>query len=181
MSGSERVAEIRRELAHVDTASGRSSWQFWCHAAKTLLAALDEANAECKRLGACCDRYQLDERAHADSLMSEVRRAERAEAERAEANIKRDAWEQAWQNANQERDAANARIAEWKRAIEALTPGGSEYVDDPERCAATIQRTRDIQMSVLRKQAKQIKELEAQNAELSAALLGAVPKEDSDG
>lgn len=27
---------------------------------------------------------------------------------------------------------------QWKAAIEGLTPGGSEYVNDPEACAATI-------------------------------------------
>jgi len=30
------------------------------------------------------------------------------------------------------------RVTAWKKAIEGLTPSGSEYVDDPERCAAYI-------------------------------------------
>jgi hypothetical protein len=29
-------------------------------------------------------------------------------------------------------------IEDWKRAIEGLTPGGSEFVDDPQRCAEYI-------------------------------------------
>ena len=29
-------------------------------------------------------------------------------------------------------------LARWKKAIEGLTPSGSEFVDDPERCAVHI-------------------------------------------
>ena len=37
----------------------------------------------------------------------------------------------------------DAEIKRWKAAIEGLTPNGSEYVDDPEACAAAIRaRTR---------------------------------------
>lgn len=34
--------------------------------------------------------------------------------------------------------ATQSMLARWKRAIEGLTPGGSEFADDPERCALFI-------------------------------------------
>lgn len=34
----------------------------------------------------------------------------------------------------------DAMLKRWKSAIEGLTPNGSEYVDDPEACAAAIRR-----------------------------------------
>lgn len=35
-------------------------------------------------------------------------------------------------------DSLEALCKRWKNAIEGLTPGGSEYADDPERCAEHI-------------------------------------------
>lgn len=37
-----------------------------------------------------------------------------------------------------ERESLRAEVKRWKAAIEGLTPQGSEYVDDPEACAAAI-------------------------------------------
>ena len=37
----------------------------------------------------------------------------------------------------------------YKKALEGLTPGGSEFVDEPERCAQVIKDTRDSQHRVL--------------------------------
>ena len=38
----------------------------------------------------------------------------------------------------QETRDALAVVASWKRAVEGLTPGGSEFANDPERCAQFI-------------------------------------------
>lgn len=40
--------------------------------------------------------------------------------------------------AQQETRDALAVAASWKRAVEGLTPGGSEFANDPERCAQFI-------------------------------------------
>lgn len=37
-------------------------------------------------------------------------------------------------------DALNKLVARWKKAVEGLTPSGSEFVDDPEACAAYIRK-----------------------------------------
>jgi hypothetical protein len=53
-------------------------------------------------------------------------------------------------------------LKRWKAAVEGLTPNGSEYVDDPEACAAHIrERTR---------YPKQILELRARVEELETSL-----------
>lgn len=73
-------------------------------------------------------------------------------------------WYAAWQSADRDRQALRvekchfelraesarlaaeeiarlrAEVARWKSAVEGLTPGGSEYVDDPERCAEHIRQ-----------------------------------------
>lgn len=51
-------------------------------------------------------------------------------------------------------------LTRYKRALEGLTPGGSEFIDDPERCAAVIVSTRDSLMNLLVEKTKRIKELE---------------------
>ena len=53
-------------------------------------------------------------------------------------------------------------LTRYKRALEGLTPGGSEFVDDPERCAACVKSTRDSLMCVLVERTKQVHELERQ-------------------
>ena len=41
------------------------------------------------------------------------------------------------------------RLARWKRAVEGLTPSGSEFADDPEACAAFIRRRCDWPKQIL--------------------------------
>jgi len=53
-------------------------------------------------------------------------------------------------------------IARWKKAIEGLTPGGSELVNDPERCAAYLHEHTQYP--------KQILELRAKVVDLQEAL-----------
>lgn len=50
----------------------------------------------------------------------------------------------------------------YKRALEGLTPGGSEFVDDPERCAACVNATREALMNALLRKATRVRELEKQ-------------------
>jgi hypothetical protein len=51
------------------------------------------------------------------------------------------------------------------RALESLTPGGSEFVDDIERCVRFIRDSRSSQMNVLVKFKKRIDALEKELAE----------------
>ncbi|MDZ4346125.1 MAG: hypothetical protein U1E51_27245 [Candidatus Binatia bacterium] len=51
-----------------------------------------------------------------------------------------------------------AQVAAWKKAIEGLTPSGSEYVDDPERCATYI-RDRFAGPKMVRDLREQVAEL----------------------
>jgi predicted RNase H-like nuclease (RuvC/YqgF family) len=37
-------------------------------------------------------------------------------------------------------EALRAQVAEWKKAVEGLTPSGSEFVNDPKACAAYIRK-----------------------------------------
>jgi len=69
-------------------------------------------------------------------------------------------------------------FARYKRCLEELTPGGSEFVDDPERCAEFVKRTRETLMKQFRlrveSQARLAKRLNLA-AEL-AELVMAVPR-----
>lgn len=58
-----------------------------------------------------------------------------------------------------------AEIARWKKAVEGLTPGGSEYADDPEACARAIRHSTSIPKMVLDLRAK-VAELQAENERL---------------
>lgn len=49
----------------------------------------------------------------------------------------------------------------WKAAVEGLTPNGSEYVDDPEACAAAIRRRTRYPKMVIELCAQQTKLVEA--------------------
>lgn len=64
--------------------------------------------------------------------------------------------------------AQSAEIARWKKALEGLTPQGSEFVNDPERCAAYVQDARTSERSLLKEKVKE-------NARLKRALLASLP------
>lgn len=49
-------------------------------------------------------------------------------------------------------------LAEYKRELESLTPGGSEFVGDPKRCAAVVKETRNSLMDQLVKAKQQLAE-----------------------
>ena len=48
----------------------------------------------------------------------------------------------------------------YKKALEDLTPGGSEYVDDPERCVATIWEKIAGPITILKRQAAKLQAAE---------------------
>lgn len=62
-------------------------------------------------------------------------------------------------------DEAQVVIARWKKAIEGLTPSGSEYVDDPERCAQHIRLRLSLSSDRLRKARTEIAALREHLAE----------------
>jgi hypothetical protein len=49
----------------------------------------------------------------------------------------------------------------YKRALEGLTPGGSEFVNDPEYCAQWIRERREYQHETIIRQQRAIKEHES--------------------
>ena len=54
----------------------------------------------------------------------------------------------------------------YDRALQSLTPGGSEFVHDPERCVAFVQQARRGEMETMRRLAAKLKEYEAFNEPL---------------
>lgn len=52
-------------------------------------------------------------------------------------------------------------LLRYKRALEGLTPGGSEFVDEPERCAEYVKHSRMHQHRMIVKTVTRLKELEA--------------------
>jgi rubredoxin len=55
-------------------------------------------------------------------------------------------------------DMLQWRAQEWALALQSLTPGGSEYVDDPERCVAFVRETRKSQHAAILAATKRAKE-----------------------
>ena len=58
------------------------------------------------------------------------------------------------------------RVVDLEKQLESLTPGGSEFYNDPERC---IQWVKD-RLATVSKQVKKRKEAEAENAKLRATI-----------
>jgi hypothetical protein len=57
------------------------------------------------------------------------------------------------------------------RALESLTAGGSEFVDDVERCRHRIRETQSVQWQHILKLTKENKELRARMAQVGLHLL----------
>src|SRR5688572_18175393 len=64
-------------------------------------------------------------------------------------------------------------VRSWSLALQSLTPGGSEYVDDPARCVAFVRETREFQQRAVAKFARdnkaalsRIESLTVENEEL---------------
>lgn len=81
------------------------------------------------------------------------------------------------------RDAEHrAELLRWKKAVLYLTPGGSEYVDDPERCAEAIQHRVTVPQMViaLRTELEAAKKQIAEHRAETAAMLGKLSQEAHD-
>lgn len=52
---------------------------------------------------------------------------------------------------------ASANPSEWEKALVSLTPGGSEYVGDPQRCVEVVREYRDLQHKQIVKLTKELK------------------------
>lgn len=55
-------------------------------------------------------------------------------------------------------------LTRYKRALEGLTPGGSEFVNEPERCAQSVRDGIESKWRVLKSHARRIHELQAELA-----------------
>lgn len=56
--------------------------------------------------------------------------------------------------------ARQAEVDRWKKAIEGLTPSGSEFVNDPEFCAAYIRKRTEYPRMIIELR-ERVKELES--------------------
>lgn len=52
---------------------------------------------------------------------------------------------------------------QYRKALEGLTPGGSEFVCDPEYCAAYVKKRRDFQHGQILKLTKELKDEKSSN------------------
>jgi len=65
-----------------------------------------------------------------------------------------------------ERLDGNDLLTRYKRCLEGLTPGGSEFIDDPERCAKTVEMIQEGLMRTLINRVKLLKEIKQAVEEL---------------
>lgn len=59
-------------------------------------------------------------------------------------------------------EAVGEKVARYDLALQSLTPGGSEYVGDPERCVQFVKDTRQMQHETIVKAVKERKAAEAE-------------------
>lgn len=71
-----------------------------------------------------------------------------------------------WHTRSSKRHGFSIRNQNWEekykkvmRALESLTPSGSEFVDDPERCVAFVKSYRETMMNVIRQTKIELNEL----------------------
>jgi uncharacterized coiled-coil DUF342 family protein len=68
-----------------------------------------------------------------------------------------------------ERDDFRSRLQEAEAALQSLTPGGSEFVNDPWRCVKFARDARDIEHAALMKKHARLQEAEAERDKARAA------------
>lgn len=66
-------------------------------------------------------------------------------------------------------DAADKMTMRWKKAVEGLTPSGSEFVNDPEYCAAFIRKRTEYPKMIIDLRAE-VERLKEQEKELRKSL-----------
>jgi hypothetical protein len=81
-----------------------------------------------------------------------------------------------------ENDKLAAGLRKWELALQSLTPGGSEYVGDPERCVAHVRRSTESRWEFTKKTKIERDELQKENARLKEIIDGiqAIAKIDDD-
>jgi DNA repair exonuclease SbcCD ATPase subunit len=109
------------------------------------------------------DKWEVQAERNRDVADKQYARAEKAEAD-----------------FDSEREACAAAVRQWNKAeaerdrydmaLQSLTPGGSEFVHDPERCVETVRALRRGEHEAAVKYAVRVKELEAECAALKAEL-----------
>lgn len=139
---------------HVGTPCEQIRWQ---QEKDALLEQLAQAQGEVERLKSSWERHRIRERYMADLVFEQIKHGDE----------KHQAWlkdklieiytldgQKPQETLDQLRaDLAAAREAH-KRcelALQSLTPGGSEYVNDPEACVAFIRKVRNHQFDVIKK------------------------------
>lgn len=68
-----------------------------------------------------------------------------------------------------QRDRLRSRLQEAEAALQSLTPGGSEFVNDPWRCVKFARDARDIEHAALMKKHARLQEAEAERDKARAA------------
>ena len=66
---------------------------------------------------------------------------------------------------------------QWKSALEGLTPGGSEFVNDPEFCAQWVRNSRRSEVDTIKRMKRQRDELEAAARDVLDAFFDMSPLE----
>lgn len=69
-----------------------------------------------------------------------------------------------------------AEVRRWRKALTELTPGGSEFADDPERCAQFVHDSKRAIFGQLRRRQAECEQLGADVVRLSALLESAETK-----
>jgi hypothetical protein len=117
------------------------------------------------------DKWEVQAERNRDVADKQYARAEKAEAD-----------------FDSEREACAAAVRQWNKAeaerdrydmaLQSLTPGGSEFVHDPERCVETVRALRRGEHEAAVKYAVRVKELEAERDEWEAAYKEAMKRGD---
>ncbi len=134
---------------------------------------VEERKCQLKALG-----HDLDcQKAWTDRLEEMVKRLEEAlqKAEEKYSNClteKESQIEQAVFMQRSRAEKAEERANTFDLALQSLTPGGSEFVNDPERCVDFVQGTRASQMNFMRAQKKVMMGLEDEKKLLSERMNG---------
>lgn len=76
--------------------------------------------------------------------------------------VAREALKEQLRTARAALDAERQRAEVWSHALQSLTPGGSEYVDDPERCVAFLRDKFDSLHDIILKQQNALAEARAE-------------------
>lgn len=72
--------------------------------------------------------------------------------------------------AKERAEQAESRIKEFDLALQSLTPSGSEFVNDPQRCVEIVRQIRDGHLELIHKFAKRANDFESRLKKLQEAV-----------